>query len=157
MKEQFEMLRKTRKSLLDLIGDLTIEQLNEVPAGFNNNIAWNLSHLVAAQQGVCYLRSNNKMIIDESYFSSYKPGSKPEGIISADEIEKTRDLLLGTIDQFEADYNNQLLSNYTPWTTRYGTELRTIEDATTFLLYHEGLHLGYIMALKRLVAIKENV
>ncbi|MCO4293369.1 DinB family protein [Solitalea sp. MAHUQ-68] len=157
MKEQFEMLRKTRKSLLDLVSDLTIEQLNEVPTGFNNNIAWNLAHLIAAQQGVCYLRSGNKMIIDEALFANYKPGTKPEDVMNQEELEHIKGLFLSTIDQFETDYNNQLISNYTPWTTRYGAELNSIEEATTFLLYHEGLHLGYIMALKRLVAVKENV
>ena len=52
MNDQIETIRKTRSFLLDYIKELNIEQLNKIPAGFNNNIAWNLGHLVAAQQGV---------------------------------------------------------------------------------------------------------
>jgi len=50
MKKEIERLKKTRIFLLDLIKDLTTEQLNEIPKGFNNNIIWNLGHLIASQQ-----------------------------------------------------------------------------------------------------------
>ena len=51
---QFEILKLTRQYLLNDIKDLTVEQLNEVPAGFNNNIIWNVAHMLATQQGICY-------------------------------------------------------------------------------------------------------
>lgn len=56
MVKQFDILRKTRQYVLELIANLSMEQLNEVPAGFTNNIVWNLGHMLASQQGVCYLR-----------------------------------------------------------------------------------------------------
>ena len=151
MKKQFEILKKTREYLLEFVRDLSVEQLNEIPTGFNNNIIWNMGHMIAAQQGVCYKRSGLALHISEEFFLAYKPDSKPEGLVSAEEIEKIKALLLSSINQLETDYANHVFANYTPWTNRYGIEHTTIEDTLCFLPYHEGLHLGYVMALKRLI------
>lgn len=151
MNKAIDTIKKERLFLLKLIEGMRLEQLNEVPQGFNNNIIWNLAHLVASQQGVCYLRAGVKTWIDEAFYLRFKPDTKPAGFMDAHETEEIKALLLSSLDQFEADYNANLFSNYKAWTTRYGAELTNIDEAIQFLLYHEGLHTGYIMALKRLV------
>ncbi|MFC5269284.1 DinB family protein [Adhaeribacter terreus] len=155
MHPQLETIRKTRTALLALLEGLTVEELNEIPAGFNNNIIWNVAHLTAAQQGVCYFRAGLKMpVIDEAYFKAYKPESKPERNVSAEEVEAIKALLFSTLDQLEADYQQNLFTNYTPWTTRYGVDIKNIDEAISFIPFHEGLHLGYITALKRVIKSK---
>jgi len=151
MNKHLETLAFTRKYLLAFISDLSVEELNEIPHGFNNNIIWNLAHLVSAQQGVCYKRAQQDIVIDEIYFAPYRPDTKPERFIGIDEIDAIKRLLLTTVKQLEIDYNNNLFSNYQHWTTRYGVELKSIDDALAFLPFHEGMHIGYIMALKRVV------
>lgn len=148
MNKQFDILKKTRKYLLEVINDLNIEQLNEIPEGFNNNISWNLGHMISTQQGVCYVRAGLPIFVDQKYFETYKPGTKPEAMVGSNELEILKQLFVSSIDQFETDYENNLFKNYIPWTTRYGIELSNIDELTAFLIYHEGLHLGYIMALK---------
>jgi hypothetical protein len=151
MHPQIATIRKTREALLNLIKDLTVEELNEIPAGFNNNIIWNVAHLTAAQQGVCYFRASLPMRIEDAYFKAYKPESKPEAFVSTEEVETIKEMLFSTLDQLEKDYHDKIFTNYTPWTTRYGVEIKNIDEAISFLPFHEGLHLGYIMALKRVV------
>ncbi|MEO6549101.1 MAG: DinB family protein [Ferruginibacter sp.] len=152
MDKQFEILTETRKHLLGLIADLSIDQLNKVPTGFNNNIAWNIGHMIASEQGVCYKRGGLPLVVDEKYFETYKPGTMPAADISIDEMETLKLLLLSTIEQLKADYNNKLFVNYGSWTTRYGVQLSSIDDTINFLIFHDGLHCGYIMALKHLVS-----
>lgn len=137
--------------MLNHVNDLTIGQLNKVPAGFNNNIVWNLAHVVASQQGVCYRRAGLELRIQDNFFATYKPETKPEHFITAEELETIKGLMFSTIDQFEADYQTDIFNNYVPWVTRYGVKIDTIDDALTFLPFHEGLHMGYIMALKRAI------
>jgi hypothetical protein len=149
---QIEMVKRTRAYLLNLVKDLSTEQLNLVPHGFNNNIIWNLGHMIAAQQGVCYARAGLKVTIDEAFFLAYKTDTKPTGAADPAEIDRIKAMFLSSIERFEKDYQDHVFSHYIPWTTRYGIELKNIEDVIQFLLYHEGLHLGYIMALRRLVA-----
>jgi DinB superfamily len=151
MTKQIEIVKKTRFFLLDGIKDLTAEQLNKVPDGFNNNIIWNIAHLMAAQQGICYVRAGLPTVIDEKLFLAYKSGTKPEQFVDATEAAHIKHLFLTTIDRLETDYNNNIFGGYVPWTTRYGVEIRNIDDTISFLPMHEGLHLGYIMAMKRVV------
>jgi hypothetical protein len=142
---------KERQFLLKLLEDVTIDELNSVPPGFNNNIIWNLGHLIASQQGVCYLRAGLKTRIDEAFYVRFKPETKPDGLFNSEAVAEIKTLLFSTLEQFEQDYQNGIFSNYNTWTTRYGATLTNIDDALQFLLYHEGLHTGYIMALKRAV------
>ena len=151
MTKQIETIRKTRSFLLEQLKDLSTEQFNQTPKGFNNNVIWNLGHMIAAQQGICYKRAGLPTMISDDFWERFKSGSKPEGIISDDEIAHIKQLLFITLDQLETDYNKHIFGNYTAWSTRYGVELADIDDAIKFLPFHEGLHSGSIMAIKRLV------
>lgn len=151
MNTQIERIKKIRAFLIGSISDLSADQLNEVPSGFNNNIIWNLGHLIAAQQGLCYIRAGVKPAVDEKFILLYKSGTKPEKSITGSEAEIIKKILLSSLDLFEADYQNSVFANYPSWTTRYGVELSNIDDALQFLLFHEGLHSGSVIALKKLV------
>ncbi len=48
MNKDIDYIKKARYYLLDGIKDLSADQLNQIPEGFNNNILWNLAHMVAA-------------------------------------------------------------------------------------------------------------
>lgn len=146
---QLETLKKLRLFVLNTIKDLTVDELNKIPKGYSNNIIWNIAHLVAAQEGVCYMRSGQSTNISVEFFNTYKPGSKPERNLTEKEIEEIKQLLLTSVDQLENDLNQVKFVNYQGWTTRYGVQMNNIEDALNFLPFHEGMHLGYIMALKR--------
>jgi hypothetical protein len=151
MKIEIERLKKTRTYLVDLIKDLSAEQLNEIPLGFNNNVIWNLGHLIVSLQALCYLRAGLKPVVDEQYFTDYKPQTRPTNFIQEDEINKIKTLFLSVVDKLETDYNESSFSNYGTFTTPYGVEITNIDEAIDFMLFHEGLHTGYIMAMKRLL------
>ena len=151
MTKQIEIIRKTRSFLLKNLEDLATEQYNKIPEGFNNNIIWNLGHMIAAQQGVCYLRAGLASRVGEDIINSFKSGTKPERDFSEAKIENIKSLLFSTLDQLEEDYNNNIFGGYIAWSTRYGVELASIDDAINFLPFHEGLHSGCIGGLKRLV------
>ena len=128
MNKQFEIIRNTRKFLLGLVSELTIDDLNTVPPGFNNNIIWNLAHLVAAQQNVCYARTGLPIRVPEDFFQSYKPETRPVLVLDQAQIEEVKQLFTTTIDQLEEDYHNNLFSGYKAWTNRYGVTHNNIED-----------------------------
>lgn len=136
---------------MEFIKDLDIDQLNKIPPGFNNNIIWNIAHLIAGQQGVCYIRAGLKTWVEEDFFNAYKPGTKPLSRMDEEQVEKIKELFFSTLDILEQDYQKALWNSYPAWTTRYGLEVKSIDDAMDFLLVHEGLHLGYVMALKKVV------
>lgn len=151
MDVKIEALKKTRIFLLNVIADLTLEQLNKIPEGFNNNIIWNLAHLLVVQQGLCYINSGLETIIDKEYAVNYRSSTKPNGDISLEEVNKIKELFLSVAAQFEIDYHNGLFLSYPTWNNRYDVEINNIDEAMTLVLFHEGIHLGYIMALKRVI------
>ncbi len=149
MNYSIEIIRKTRVNVLDLVDGLSIKQLNKVPEGFNNNLIWNIGHLVAAQQNICYKRAGFPLVIDEAFFDTYKSGTKPEGDVDEAGFGHIKQLLASTIDRLELDYSKGIFTDYKAWTARYNFEISSIDEAITFLPFHEGLHTGYIIALKR--------
>jgi hypothetical protein len=151
MNPKIDLIRKIRSKALELIADLSITELNKIPEGFNNNIIWNLGHLIAAQEGIFYLRGKLELTVEQEFFNSFKNGSKPDHMLLTEEIEKIKSLLFSSLDQLELDLDKNIFHNYSAWTTSTGFEINSIEDALDFLPYHEGLHLGQVMAYKRLI------
>ena len=151
MTKAIETIKQPRIKILEELQNFSLDQLNDIPAGFNNNIIWNLGHMIAAQQGICYARSGVDKLVSDEFFMAYKPGSKPEKFIDQAEYETIKELLFSTLHQFETDLENSLFVNYTPVMTRYNVELNNIQDAIEFLPFHEGLHIGYIMSLRKVV------
>src|SRR4051812_28503250 len=151
MIKQLEIIRKTRSFLLEQVKELGSEELNHMFTGFNNNIIWNLGHMIAAQQGICYKRSGLPTLISDDFWERYRTGSKPDRPVDEEEIARIKQMLFSTLDQFEIDYNNKIFSSYTSWTTRYGVELASLDDGMELLQYHEGLHSGIVMTLKKLM------
>jgi hypothetical protein len=149
--KQLDILRQPRLKILSILDGFSLEQLNTIPTGYNNNIIWNLGHMVAAQQGVCYKRAGVGTRISDGFFQSYKPDSKPDGFVDAAGFEEIKSLLTTSLDDLKQDLEKEIFGNYPAWTTRYGVEITSIEDAIAFLPFHEGLHIGYIMAMRKLV------
>ena len=149
--EQINQIKNTRIFILDLVKDLSIEQLNKIPSGFNNNIIWNIAHLTAAQQNLCYSRSHLLPTVADKHFLPFLSGTKPQGFLSETEIMDIYSTFLASIDQFKIDYASNLFLKFDQWDKRYGMKLKNIEDAINFIPFHEGMHIGYIMALKKLV------
>lgn len=153
MEKILATIRASRRKLISIVEELSTDEMNQIPAGFNNNLAWQIGHLVVTEQILCYKLSGNKFTIEEELIDLYRNGSKPEKYISAEEIAKLKEYLLSTIDQLESDLKTEIFENYTPYTisTYQGYELNNVHDAITFIVSHDGLHYGSSLALKRLV------
>ncbi|MXV51242.1 DinB family protein [Pedobacter sp. HMF7647] len=151
MESQVANILNVRTYLLDQIKDFSVEQLNKIPDGFNNNIIWNLGHLTSAMQGLCYKRSGLKPAVEEQYVEPFIPGSKPEKYYNEEDVNAIKELLLSSPLKLQDDYQRGIFQEYTTVTTRYNVTLSNIDEAIDFVLFHEGLHAGYVMAMRKLV------
>lgn len=151
MNKVFNISRHTKKVFLQLTEGLSIEQLNTIPDGFNNNIIWNFAHLVASQQILCYKLGNAPFTVSEELINQYKKGTRPTEFVSLAEWESIQNLSAETLDQLEKDYNNGIFNDYQSYMTSFGVELNNIEDALLYSCMHDGLHLGVAQAIKKLV------
>ena len=151
MEKELEILKQNRVNILKIIENLTLAQINKTPKGFNNNIAWNITHLVVTHQLLCYDKANLTTKVNDDMISDYKKGTKSQRDITQEEFENIRGLFVSLIDKFKEDYNNKIFKNYNSYTTSADVTLNSIEDAISFNNFHEGIHLGSIFALRKLV------
>jgi len=155
MEQQFDLIRKTRTLFLKLVDGLSIEELNEIPEGMSNNIAWNFCHIVAAQQGLCNGLSGVAMNVIPESITDFKKGTKPERFISKEEIDQFKEYMVSNIDTLEKDIKSgDVFTKYQSYTTTYGYPLNDINDAIRFFAVHDALHLGYAMAIRKLITSK---
>jgi hypothetical protein len=113
MDNRIDKIKKVRQFLIDQVADLTNDQLNRIPNGFNNNIIWNLTHSICAQQGICYLRGGQQAIVPDKFIAPFFTNTKPDKNVEADEIQETKSLYITTIDQLQIDYDKAIFGNYT--------------------------------------------
>ncbi len=144
-------LRQVRKNTLNTIEGLSTEQLNTIPTGFNNNIIWNVAHMLVTQQLLVNKLSGVDIEASPEEVMAYKKGSKPQGVVSEEEINNIKRRLLSSVDAFEENLAQNKYQNYQEYTTSFGVTLSSCEDAMEFNNVHEGLHFGSILALKKLV------
>lgn len=151
MQKKFDTLLKARELTLKAINTLSIEQLNKIPEGFKNNIAWNVAHLVVTQQLLCYKLSGLDCLISDKMITDFQKGSSPDYNVSEEEFEIIKNQLLEFPVKLDEDYAKGIFKNYTEYTTSVNVTLSAIEDAIDFNLLHEGIHLGVILQLKKFV------
>ena len=149
MNYHFQVHQQIRRNLLDLLQKNTLEDLVIIPDGFNNNMYWNIAHTVATQQLLHYYLSGNPFRIDKYWVETYKKGTLATLEVSNAEVEDLAFLLSETSKILMKDYDADFFSEYTPYTTSFGLDLKNIQDAIIFNNVHESLHLGYAMAQKR--------
>lgn len=149
MQHPLEITRTNRKLMLKMLDSFSLDQLNKVPDGFKNNLIWNIAHVVVTQQLLVYKLSGLPMMIDDKMVESYRKGTKTEGEVSQEDVDKVKELLFATLDQTKKDLEANVFKNYTEYPTSTGFVLKSLEDAINFNNFHEGIHLGYILALKK--------
>jgi hypothetical protein len=151
VKKQFEIFKIYRKSLVNEIDDLNIEQLQKIPEGFKNNIFWNVAHILVSQQILHYKMSGLNPFITHDWIENYQKGTLPRFVITEDEIDYLKSKLITTADQLEEDFNEKKFDSYTAFETKMGIMISSIEDAVNFNNCHEALHYGIVTSMKKMV------
>ncbi|WKB82537.1 DinB family protein [Cellulophaga lytica] len=141
--------KQIRKILLKILDETPKDLLLEIPKNFNNNIWWNIAHVVVTQQLLVYKFSGMPMLVSDEMVEKYKKGTFPDGTATDEEITQIKELLFSTLKQTELDYNAGNFKSYTPYTTSLNITLSNVVEAMKFNALHEGIHIGSILALKR--------
>ena len=145
-----EVLSNTRKFYNKFLEKTSLDDLNKIPQGFNNNMIWNIGHIVVTQQLLAYKLSGLPMIVSDSMVAKYMKDTKPEGFVEQQEVDEIKQLLFSTIEKTKEDFNHSVFKNFQEYTvSTTGNVLSNIDDSFQFILFHEGMHLGYVMALFR--------
>jgi hypothetical protein len=151
MNTSLDVTRTSRKMLSQFLKGYSLDQLNRIPEGHNNNLIWNIAHIIVVQQMLVYKLSGLSMKISDTLVEKYKKGTKPEQDATQAEVDEIYNLLMETIDQTEIDLNNNTFVNYQEYPTSTGLVLKNAKDAMVFNSFHEGIHIGAILSLRKFV------
>tara|TARA_B100000780_G_scaffold275463_1_gene242080 strand:+ start:834 stop:1289 length:456 start_codon:yes stop_codon:yes gene_type:complete len=151
MKEYLSILSHNRAIYSRFLKSFSLEQLNAVPKGFNNNIIWNVAHALVTQQLIMYSLSGLPVLVPQEWVDVYRKGTKPEGAVNQEFVNSIGQALISTMNQLTKDLELGIFKNFQPYSTSSKMELNSIETAFTFVLFHDGVHIGSVLALAKLV------
>lgn len=115
----------------------------------SNNLIWNIGHVIVSQQKLVYALSGLPMNISDSLFEKYQNGSRPDGKTTQAEVDEIKKLLSEMVEKTKADFKAGIFKEFHPYQTKTGFHLGTLKEAIEFNNYHEGIHLGIMMSIKK--------
>ena len=123
-----------------------------IPQGFRNHLYWNIAHVVVTQQLITYGLSDLPLLVPPDWVERYAKGTVPDNeAVPESEITQLEELLLSTMEQTREDFRKGVFKTYKPYTTSTSVRLGSVEEALAFNVYHEGLHLGAVLALQKAI------
>lgn len=151
METTFDINETSRNVLLNFLNELTLKQLNTIPQGFKNNIIWNIGHIIVVQQLLVYNLSGLPMMVSDELIAKYRKGSSPNGDVTQNEVDELKGLLFSTLEKTKEDFQKEIFKTFNEFTTMTGFKVTSAKSAMEFNNFHEGLHIGIIMQLRKFV------
>ena len=145
----FDTLRTTRRALAAVVDAMAPDARTAVPPGFRNHVLWNVGHLAVTEQLLTCGLAGRPLHVPDEMVAAFRKGTAPGGWDRTWTWEEVREPFLSLPDRTEADLAAGPPPSFREYTTTPGVVLRSVEDALRFNLYHEGLHLGAVLALRR--------
>lgn len=151
MVPSFEALITNRQVFLKMLNHYSLEQLNYIPEGYNNNIFWNIAHSAATLQLLVYSLSGSQWRIPKEIVKAYRNGTRPERPYTQEDVDAVKAILVSSAEQCKIDFEEGYFGEYQGFMTKTGFNLKSVSQAIQFNLYHEGVHMGYVLAMRRFV------
>jgi len=148
MKIIFDTQKFSRTRITELMDGLTVEQLNKIPDGLNTNIIWNVGHILVS---FMYKRTGLPFTINSDIIEKFKSGTEVKTDITQEEINYLKSKLLDTLEQLKNDFYNDKIKQFDSFTTKRGVEINSVNSALSFHTFHEGVHLGWIWTIRKLI------
>jgi hypothetical protein len=135
---------RTRKAISEVLEGISPEVLDAIPAGFRNNIHWQVGHILVITEKFI---SNDQLNIPENYNEIFGNGTKPadwSGDIPSVEtlVEQLNEQLVRIKEIPSEAFDQKLPEKF------LGNE--TVGELIAMGAFHEAMHLGQIQSLKKI-------
>ncbi|PAE38330.1 DinB family protein [Bacillus sp. 7884-1] len=142
----FTQLENYRSYILGVLENVTKEEVEVIPKGFNNNIRWNLGHIYLDQYLWIQAVTKEKAGVPEQFKAWFGYGTSPANFTQeTPTIEELKKLLKEQPAKIKAEYGDRLEEEFPP--TEMG--MHTIEQVLIRTIFHEGMNLQTILDLKK--------
>ncbi|UOQ95663.1 DinB family protein [Halobacillus shinanisalinarum] len=132
--------------MLEVVENTTVEEAEIIPAGFNNNIQWNLGHVYLDQYMWIQAITRESTNVPEEFNSWFGFGTNPADFDdNTPSFEKLKKLLSEQPREIQNTYSDKLELEFPP--TEMG--MHTIEQVLVRTIFHEGMHIQTLLDLKK--------
>lgn len=156
LKTNLYILSESRRLGYNLVQNTSPEEMLIIPEGFSNNIFWLLGHISFAQKKLISGLSKLDPRTPDWMAEYFGPGTSPKNWKSLPDINFILESFTLAPIEIENDFKNQLFSEFIPYTTKMGTVLNSFEEALAFNNFHEGLHLGQMLNIRRIISLNKS-
>lgn len=145
----FDMLEVNRGRTLEIIHSTEPRLMEIVPPGFANHLHWHIGHILTTQERLAFRFIGEPLELDEQLMRFFLNGTKP-----ADWAEPAPDIpeLAERLKEQPARIRRRLSGKWDQPLAMPFKSFSTLGEVLLFSLSHEGLHQGYMMALRRAAA-----
>lgn len=140
MNDLLTLLEDKRARLLALTTNLSVEQYNSIPDGFNNNIIWNMGHTLAVAENYLYSKNGLPRPAHVISLAEYERGTRPILPLSAYQIDQIRTLLAEPVN-FSVEIGDQQAKS------NDAAVFMISEKSVNFVLFHDDYHYNSILAI----------
>lgn len=77
-----------RKKAIRLVKETSLEDLNRIPEGFNNSMAWNFGHLIVSGYSLVFKVTGADTAFVIPLQDKYRKGTKPSAPTTQEELEE---------------------------------------------------------------------
>ncbi len=144
----FNQLESYRSEILGVADTVSEEDAEKIPAGFNNNIRWNLGHIYLDQYLWIQAVTKEPADIPEEFKSWFGYGTSPANFTEeTPSVSELKELLRTQPARIKELYGGRLEEEFPP--TEMG--MHTIEQVLVRTIFHEGMHLQTILDIKKCI------
>ncbi|WP_409271642.1 DinB family protein [Neobacillus sp. SCS-31] len=150
MKEEqlFEQMKLWRNWTVELLRTIPKEVVDEIPNGFNNNIRWNVGHILVGWDHTMFPSVNEERRLPMSYHLMFPRGSKPEVWT---EQPPSMDELITLLEEQPILIEKACKGHLDKPLKEPFLGLKTVGDMLVFHMNHENLHMGTIKSMKQIL------
>ncbi|ANS74214.1 hypothetical protein AWM70_06140 [Paenibacillus yonginensis] len=146
----FNLMGTARQNIAKLMDNVAVEQRAIVPQGFNNNLHWQIGHIVTVAERLTYSLRGEPSQLPGEYMLFFNTGTKPadwtseppawEDILAVMESQliRIRDVFGERLDEGLANHNNF-------------AGAKTFRNLLELNVAHENSHVGMINAMIRVL------
>lgn len=152
--KQMDFIRMRTIAALD---NTTEEMADFVPEGFNNSIRWNLGHIYLSQENLIHSFVKEKGNIPEGFPELFGFNTSPGTWEAAPpSLKELRELLAEQPKRLREAFSGRLSERgEKPFRMTDTIAFETLGEVVSFANWHEGLHQGTIISIKRVQGIEK--
>lgn len=151
----FEMVGRTRRNILKQLDALSAEKRDIVPTGFNNNIHWQLGHIVTMAERIVYGFAGKEATLPPGYPLFFATGTRPSEWIGEpptwDEIMQVFQTQQAALIEAFAGSLDEPVKNRDNY-----AKAETIRHLLELNVSHESSHAGMITAMVRVLNLESK-